>query len=256
MTNSFWGEAPIAIAHRGGDSAGADKENTLEAFKSAQKLGYSYIETDVVLAASGELILVHGSRHWLQASVYRDFTRGTLQKMSLKQVRAIVRPGGAEVPTLSEALQAFPKIKFILDLKTDETVEPLAKLISKLKAADRVCITGFDYERSQKFKRACGDMEVCVGVTVGRGLRFRNINQIMLKSGRLTSIDAAFLHHSLVSPPMIGLVHRRGLKAIVWTANSKLGIKHAIKSGADGVISDKTELLKELVINRRAKPVR
>jgi glycerophosphoryl diester phosphodiesterase len=46
---------------------------------------------------------------------------------------------------------------------------------------------------------------------------------------------------------MVGLVHRRGFKAIVWTANSRIAINNAIRSGADGIISDRVELLKELI---------
>ena len=253
MSKPFWDNSggPIAIAHRGGDGAGTAKENTLEAFQSASKLGYKYAETDVILAASGELILIHGSHDWLQAAFKRDITRKTLQKMTLDQIRAIYMPGGQPVPTLEEVLGGFPKMKFILDLKTDETVAPLAKLIKKIKAEQRVCVTGFSYRRTMEFTKAAGKMPVSTGLTVGRGLRFRNMNMFMLKSGRLSGVEAIFMHHSLVSPPMLGLVHRRGFKAVIWTANSKIGIKHAIRSGADGVISDRVNLLKEVIDSKK-----
>jgi len=251
MPTPFWDtKTPIAIAHRGGDGAGKDKENTLEAFEAAQKLGYKYAETDLILAASGELVLIHGSHNWLQASFKRDITRRTLQKMTLDQMRYLLRPGGAQVSTLEELIASFPKMRFVLDLKTDEAAVPLAKLIKRLKIADRVCVTGFGYDRNVKFMKACGSMGVSAGLTVGRGLRFRNINMLLLKSGRLKGVDAIFLHHSLVSPPMIGLVHRRGFKAVVWTANSSLGIRHAVRSGADGIISDRIDLL-QAVLRRK-----
>lgn len=244
----FWAsDKPIAIAHRGGDAAGGDKENTLEAFQSAWDLGYEYAETDVILAASGEVVIIHGSRNWLQAGVSRNLSRRTLQLMTLDQMRQFVRPGGGQVPTLEEVLTSFPKMKFIIDLKTDETAVPLAKLLKRLKVLDRVCVTGFGYGRNVKFLEACGNAKVRAGLTVGRGLRFRNINMFMLKSGRLKNVEAIFLHHSLVSRPMISLIHHRGFKAIVWTANSSLGIRHAIRSGADGIISDRVELLKSIV---------
>jgi glycerophosphoryl diester phosphodiesterase len=235
------------IAHRGGDAAGHDKENTLEAFQAAWDLGYKYAETDVILVASGEVVLIHGSHNWLQASLKRDITRRTLQKMTLDQLRFTLKPGGAEVSTLEEVLKAFPKMKFILDLKTDEAAEPLAKLIGRLKADDRVCITSFGYKRLRMFSAACKSKKVSTGLTVGRGLRFKNINLLMLKTGRLSGVEAIFMHHSLVSPPMVSLVHRRGLKAVVWTANSRLAIKHGIRSSADGIISDRIGLLKEVI---------
>jgi len=246
--SDFWGShRPIAIAHRGGDAAGPDKENTIEAFQAAYETGYKYIETDVILTASGELILIHGSANWLQAAASRNITRPVLQMMTLEQIRYTLRPGGAQVPVLEDVLGLFPKMKFILDLKTDEAAEPLAKLINRLKVHDRVCVTGFGYGRNVKFLRAIGPGKVSMGLTVGRGVRFRNINMFLLKSGRLSGVETIFLHHSLVSTPMINLVHHRGFKAVVWTANSSLGIKHAIRSGVDGIISDRVELLKEIV---------
>jgi glycerophosphoryl diester phosphodiesterase len=248
MASGFWdSETPIAIAHRGGNAAGDEKENTLEAFQAAADLGYEYIETDVILAASGELVLVHGSENWLHASISRGITRYTLQKMTLDQMSFTLKPGGGQVPTLEEVLKAFPKIRFILDLKTDEAAAPLGKLVKRLKAEDRVCLTGFDFRRIAMFEAACGKGRVSTCLTIGRGVRFRNMNMFMLKSGRLKDVEAIFLHHSLISPPMVGLVHRRGFKAVVWTANSRIAINNAIRSGADGIISDRVELLKELI---------
>jgi len=246
--SKFWPEKGIvAIAHRGGDAAGASKENTMEAFEAAYKLGYRYAETDVVLAASGELVAIHGSRNWMQASVKRDMSRRTLQNMTYDQMQFILRPGGAIVPTLAEVLTSYPRMKFVLDLKTDETVLPLVRLIKQLKLANRVCVTGFSYPRTRTFMALFKDHQISTGLTIGRGVHMKNMNLLMLKTGRLSDIEAIFMHHSLVSGPMVNIVHRRGLKAVVWTANSSLSIKHALRSGADGVISDRIVLLKEIL---------
>jgi glycerophosphoryl diester phosphodiesterase len=251
MPQRFWADkGVIAIAHRGGDAAGKEKENTLEAFQATQKLGYKYIETDIIQAASGELIVLHGTYNWLQASLSRGMSSKVLQMMTLDQIQTIVRPGGTmHVPTMEELLVTFPRMRFVVDVKTDEVLLPLVKVIKKLKAFERVCISDSSYQRCLKLIEASGSDQnkINAGLTVGRGLRFRNMNQILLKSGQLKAIDAIFMHHSLVSPPMINLIHRRGFKAIVWTANSSLGIKHAIRSGADGIISDRVELLKKLI---------
>ncbi len=253
MPKGFWDNSgrPLAIAHRGGDAAGADKENTLDAFQAAWEQGYTYAETDVIVAASGEVVVIHGSHNWLQAGPSRDITRRVLQKMTLDQIQYSLKPGGAKVPTLEEVLTTFPKLNFFIDLKTDEVVGPLAKLIKRLKAYERICIVGFDYGRNQNFIKACRPAKACTGLTVGRGLRFRNINMLLLKTGRLGNVEAILMHHSLVSRGMISLVHRRGLKAVVWTANSSLGIKHALRSGADGVISDRISLLKEVISSKK-----
>ncbi len=244
----FWGTGkPLIIAHRGGDAAGKDKKNTLEAFTAAWELGYRYAEADVILAASGELVVVHGSHNWIHAGVGRGITSQVLQMMTLDQIRYLVKPGGAEAPLLEDVLQALPKMRFILDIKTDEAVEPLARLLKRLKSTERVCVSGYEYQRALRFIEACRPARTTAGLTVGRGIRFRNMNRFMLQSGQLQDVEAIFLHHSLISQPMVSLVHRRGFKAIVWTANSSLGIKHALRSGIDGIISDRVGLLKDIL---------
>jgi glycerophosphoryl diester phosphodiesterase len=248
MPKPFWdAKTPIPIAHRGGDAAGPTKENTPNAFQAAAEYGFDYAETDVILTANGELVTVHGARNWLQAGLSRSFTRNTLQKMTLDQMRYVLRPGGTQVPILEEILTSFPKMKFIIDIKTDEAAVPLAKLVKRLKLHQNICATSFNYRQVKLFTEASKPYKVCTGLTIGRSLKLTNMNMLMIKTGRLRDVEAIFIHHSLVSRQMVGLIHRRGFKAVVWTANSPLSIKNAIRSGADGIISDRVELLKALL---------
>ena len=248
LKSNFWGtKTPIAIAHRGGEEAGIDKKNTMAAFKAAYDAGYKYFETDVVLAASGEVVVYHGSRNWLHAGIDGDLPRKTLQKMSLPEIRRQIKRGGEKVPTLEELLTAFPDIKFFIDPKTDEVVFPLAKLVKKLGVQARVTIGSFYYERLQTLHNLFKTDNVSTNLIIGRGLRLRNKNLDMLKNGRLAGVEAIQLHHSLVSEQMLNLVHKQGLRAVIWTANSPISIKNAIKCGADGVISDRLTLLKEVI---------
>lgn len=252
LKNSFWdAETPIAIAHRGGDAAGDDQKNTLKAFKTAQDLGYKYLETDVILAASGEVIVIHGSRNFLQAHFKGDLSRTSLQKMTLAKIRRAFKTINIQVPTLEELLTALPETRFFIDPKTDEVVFPLAKLLIRLKATDRVCIGSFYHERIRHFLRVAGHTHIPTSFIIGRGIRFVNKSLLMLKTGRLRDVEAVQLHHSLVSREMIDLVHKRGFRAIIWTCNSPLSIKNAINCGADGVISDRIQLLKEILAAKR-----
>jgi glycerophosphoryl diester phosphodiesterase len=246
--SNFWGtKTPIAIAHRGGDAAGANKQNTLAAFKSAQQQGYKYFETDVVLVASGEVVVFHGSRNWLHAGFDGDYPRRAIQKMSLTEIKRQIKRGGEKVSTLEEVLTTFPDIKFFIDPKTDEVVFPLAKLVKKLGLQARVTIGTFHYERLQTLHNLFRTDKVSTNLIIGRGIRLRNKNLDMLKSSRLRGVEAIQLHHSLVSEQMVRLAHKQGLRVVIWTANSPLSIKNAINCGADGIISDKITLLKEIL---------
>ena len=120
MSSNFWGKPPIAIAHRGGDAAGEDQENTLAAFISAQKLGYEYGETDVILTADGRVAAIHGSRNWLQAYFSGRMPRQALQKLTLKEIRSHTGEG-IRVTTLEEILTKLPQMKFFIDPKTGKS---------------------------------------------------------------------------------------------------------------------------------------
>src|SRR6185312_1461522 len=126
MADKFWGELPIAIAHRGGDAAGDDQENTLAAFKAAQALGYKYGETDVILTADGQVAAIHGSRNWLQTQFNGHPPRRALQKLTLKEIQRHAAEG-VKITALEEIITSLPKMKFFIDPKTDQVVLPLAK---------------------------------------------------------------------------------------------------------------------------------
>ncbi len=242
----FWGtDKPIAIAHRGGDGAGTDKENTLAAFKAAWDMGYKYGETDVILSADGQVVAIHGAANLWDTILRGRHSRGGMQRKTLNELREKYAVGGEIIPTLQEILRSLPKMKFFVDPKTEKVVGPLAELLKKLKVLDRVCISSFNYKRVQEFKKLVGENTVPSSFIIGRGFRLINKNLDMLKNGRLKDIEAVCLHHSLVSQQMVDLVHSQGFRAVIWTANSKIAIEHALKCGADGIISDRTGLLKD-----------
>lgn len=248
MADSFWDKPPIAIAHRGGDGAGSEKENTLAAFATAQKAGYDYGETDVILTADGQVIAVHGSKNGLDSLFKKGRPpRALLQGMTLAEVRSKISIGGETVPLLEEVLKSQPKMKFFIDPKTDEVVEPLANLLKKLKVLDRVCVNSFNYQRLQLLLDMLAPAKPAACIIIGRNARLINRNLELLKGGRLDRIQGVHLHHSLVSEEMINLAHQHGIKVLVWTCNSPLAINNALDCGADGIISDNVSLLKDIL---------
>ena len=246
--NNFWdSRLPILVAHRGGDAAGADKENTLAAFAAASELGYQYGETDVILSSDGQVVAIHGSRNRLDSYLKKHRpSRPAVQRMPYDKIVERISVGGERAPLLEEVLKAQPKMKFFIDPKTDEVVEPLANLLKRLRALDRVCVNSFNYNRLQRLIKLLKSHKVATAVIIGRGLRLTNKNLDMLKENRLQNISGVHLHHSLVSRAMVELLHSHDIKVLVWTANTPLAINNALRSGADGVISDNLKLLKQL----------
>ncbi|MBX4191105.1 glycerophosphodiester phosphodiesterase [Candidatus Saccharibacteria bacterium] len=245
MPKDFWGsKTPIAIAHRGGDAAGHAKRNTLAAFISAQELGYKYVETDVISTKDGKIIISHGAITSLTAKMRGTHSYKTLQSRTFAQIKKELQVSGEPILLLKDALARFQSTKFFIDPKTDETIEPLAKLLTEVKVLDQVFVGSFKYDRLLKLHALLGDA-VKLGVIMDRSNWLKILPR--LKTGRLKHIEAVCIHHSFVSRQMINLIHSKGLKAVVWTCNSKLSIRHAKRSGADGIISDKIKLFKEVL---------
>ena len=155
----------IAIAHRGG--AGEAPENTLEAFESAVKLGYKYLETDVHLTADGVLVAFHDDR----LDRVTDRT-GAIARLDLAEVQAAdagytfsadggksfpFRGSGVRVPTLEEILGRWSDVRVNIDPKSDACVGAPAALLDRLVAWGRVCVGSFSDRRLRWIRAvACG----------------------------------------------------------------------------------------------------
>ena len=100
------GPRVAVIAHRGASAAAP--ENTLAAFRLAREVGADWFELDCMLAADGEVVVMHDSK------VDRTTNgRGAVASMTLAELRALdagswkdPRWAGERIPTLDEALAA------------------------------------------------------------------------------------------------------------------------------------------------------
>jgi glycerophosphoryl diester phosphodiesterase len=106
----------LTIAHRGDPLV--HRENTMPAFRSAVDKGANTLEFDLRLTRDGQVALLHDAR----LDRLWD-TPAALDELTLAEVRA-VETGGYQVPTFDELLVAFTETTFLVDLKTDEVIEP------------------------------------------------------------------------------------------------------------------------------------
>lgn len=246
MTFAFLETAvPIAFAHRGG-TVGA--ENALAAFDTARQIGYRYIEIDVRTTRDGVPVVFHDAD-------LRRMTGSTheISDLTATEVASLELHGGDRVPTLAEALNAFPDIRFNIDLKDAAAVEPVAELLRCTDSLSRVCITSFSESRIDAARRLLGP-EVCTGLGIAGVLRFVATS---LWPGYLEHPEAAVLQLPLswrgvpvVTPHLVAKAHNAGLVVHVWTLNDEVSILTALDAGVDGVMTDNLELLKKVLLER------
>src|SRR5690348_1722509 len=148
---------PIAFAHRGG--AAHFPENSWRAFEHALKLGYAYLETDTHATRDGVLVAFHDKT----LDRVTDRT-GAIAQLSAAEVAAAKIDGTEPIPLLAEVLDAWPDVRFNIDVKDAPAVRPLADLIRRAAVRDRVCITSFSAARLHAVRRML-DRPVCMATS-------------------------------------------------------------------------------------------
>lgn len=255
--------AVLAMAHRGGalhpEIPGV--ENTLHAFRHAVALGYHYLETDVHATRDGVLLAFHDEL----LDRVTDLT-GRLSELTAEHVATARIRGEHAVPTMTELLEEFPDCRFNIDLKAPAAVEPLAELIRRTDSAERVCVGSFSDRRIREFRRATGG-------TVATAAGPREVAAVLGRSP--VALLRRWLRHgpqvlqvpwrhrrwpvAVVTRGFVRRAHAAGLHVHVWTGEARSrwvtiddpqSLETLLDLGVDGVIADRTDVLKDVLVRR------
>lgn len=244
--------AVIAMAHRGGAEHPelVGLENTAAAFRHAAALGYSYLETDVHLTSSGDLVAFHDD-------VLDRVTDGSGRLAAVAQdVLTAARIGGHHpIPRLTDLFEEFSACRFNIDLKADGAGAALADLLDRTQAHDRVCVGSFSSRRLREFRAltggrvatSAGPAEVAAFLALPRGQLARRIT-----SGQVAALQVPYRHRGLpiVTAGLVRRAHAAGAQVHVWTIDDPVEMVELIEMGVDGLITDRTDLLKDLLVSR------
>lgn len=242
----FAPDRPRVLAHRG--LALEAPENTLLAFAHALALGVTHLETDVHASADGVAVIAHdpdlarvaGSSDRVDALTVADLARLDLGE-------------GQHLPTLAEALDAFPQARFNIDLKTAAAITPTVDAVRAAGAHDRVLLTSF----SERRRRAA--LAQLPGVaTSASGPRFAvALLTAVLRGGPLVRSALRGLHAvqiptraigiDTVSPARIRAFHAAGVEVHVWTINDETEMRRLLQLGVDGLVTDRADRAIEVV---------
>ena len=243
---------PYPVAHRGG--AGLAPENSLAAFSRAYALGFRYLETDIRITADGACVALHDRtlRRVLAVS-------GTVRGISWAQLRAL-RFQGEAVPTLDDLLDLYPDACFMMDLKDPDALDPVIETIRRHRAVDRVCLAGApDRWLAAARDRAGPGLSTSLGweSIVRLAYAARSGATASRLSGRLPG--AEFVHVPryygmlpVYSQRLVELAHDLGLRVMVWTIDDAAVIAGLLDEGVDGVITDRPDVLRDVLIARGA----
>lgn len=246
--------SPRVLAHRGFVPPDAEgiAENTAAAFGAAHAAGAVYVESDCHLTADGEVVLFHDEDLRRVAGDPRAVAAVTFRE--LEQVMST--RGG--LLSLGAALDAFPTLRFNLDVKVATAAAAIGRTVAR--HADRVLLSSFDDDRRRAAVAAARAAGGAPATSAGTGTMVRMLAATRLRSARLVrralaGIDALQVpeRHSgirIVTPALIAAAHRADVEVHVWTVDDPADIDRLLDMGVDGIVTDRTDLALATVAHR------
>ncbi|MET1133377.1 MAG: glycerophosphodiester phosphodiesterase family protein [Aeromicrobium sp.] len=235
---------PIAFAHRGGATVEENLgiENSLAAFTHAYDLGYRYMETDVRCSSDGVVYACHDAR--LDRLLGRDAAIADLTSAEIDEALLGDREPIVRLQTLVEAL---PEARWNIDVKADDSVDATTDLVERLGILDRICLASFSHARLVRMRArlphvvtSASSREVAQMVLTGRVPAAPLILQVPVKHGIAP----------VMTPRFLSRAHRAGKFVHVWTVDEPDEMHRLADLGVDGVMTDRTDLLKQVLQDR------
>lgn len=215
-------DEPIAFAHRGARAHA--RENTLEAFALALRLGASGLETDAWLTSDGVVVLDHDG-----------VVRRRIRKTPIGSCRRADLP--AHVPALVDLFGRLgTDYELSIDVKDPAAFEAIAETVRaspmdpsrvwlchpdhRVLVARRTSLREFRLVESTRLKKIPGGLERRVALLADAG------------------VDAVNMHHTDWTGGHVAMVHRFGVHALAWDVQYPEKLVSVLSMGVDGIFSD------------------
>ncbi len=253
------GHTCLLAAHRGG--ALLWPENSLLAFRNAIALGVDFLECDAHLSREGEVVVIHDPtlpRTTTGAGAVRERTLAELRALRLKDKDGKVTEEA--IPSLEEVvgLAAPTRLRLLIEIKGDPRrarypgiEEKVLAILDRHRMAERAIVIAFEEETLHRVRALRPDVLVG-GLHSPRTLKQKR-STVEEGIEALRGLGARFvgLHQELVTAEVAERAREAGLCLGVWTVNETEGMRRFIGLGVDVLITDRPDLARELLDQRR-----
>ena len=249
---------PRVIAHAGSELYPHD---TLFALKKYAAMEVDLLEMDLHMTADGEIILIHDD------TVDRTTNgSGDVREMTLAEVQALdagwywtkddqnypFRDQGIMIPTLKEVFENFPDYPMIIEIKQDNPsmAAPLCDLIREFGMDEKVMVASSREIAMQEFRSLCPEVATSATREEVKALVIRSF---ILLGGTITpEYEALHVPEEdggipIVTPLFLWFAHNRNLEVHIWTINQPEEMQRFIDMGVDGIMTDRTDLMLEIL---------
>jgi glycerophosphoryl diester phosphodiesterase len=207
---------PLLLGHRGSRCSRTTSENTFAAFDLALEHECDGFEFDVRLTSDGVAVVCHDAR----------FRRISISRGAASRV--------PELPTLEAVLDRYSARAFLdIELKVAGLEPQVHQLLSRYPPKKGVVVSSFLPKVLLELRRI--DASIRLGLICG--------NRRQLRRWRELPIDYVIAQHTLISWRLIREAHEAEKKVFVWTVNRPAAMLRFANWGADGLITDRTDLV-------------
>jgi glycerophosphoryl diester phosphodiesterase len=229
------GEGPLVIGHRGASALAT--ETTAAAFRRARADGADGVELDVLLCATGEVVVFHDDD--LTRMAGRRERIADLPYAALREVRL---PQETNIPTLDEAFEACgPELLVNVELKAagigpraiSALVEAVARVVERAGAGGRVLVSSFNPWAVRRWMRRAP--------AIPAAMLFERDAPLPLRRAWLAPWLRPFALHPewvLCNPARVAAWKRRGYWVSVWTVDDPAALRACRSMGVDAVITN------------------
>ena len=267
---------PLVIAHQGG--AGLAPSSTLAAFMNAWKLGVDVLEFDVHMTKDGHIVSIH------DPTVDRT-TNGTgrVNDLTLEEIQNLdagyrfqdekgnykFRGQGVFIPTIEQIFETIKddKMLYIIEIKDTNhpslyraITEKMWDTIKSFGLEKRVILASFDQNIIDHLLNISrGEAIVSAGRKEAK--RFVVLHKLFLNSLYRPSVDALHIparegKFNLADRKLIRGAHNRGMVVHYWTINDPEMMRNLLRMGADGIMTDRPDLLIQVMKENLQKEVK
>ena len=243
--------AKLVIAHRGNSAFWP--ENTLASFESGVTLGAHALEFDVHVSKDGQAVVIH------DPTLERTTNgRGRVDACTLAELQRLdagyhfTRDGGTTfpyrgtgitVPTLGQALAAFPGVPVILEIKTRDASAEVKRVLTAAGAIGRVLVAAFDDRAIAPFR----------GTGFTHSASRRELVRLYARA-LLPGMPSRLPYMALAIPPSFRVIpipvqrfarmaRHSGLVTHVWTVDDPARAREYWAGAVNGIITNDPEAI-------------
>ena len=218
---------PIAFAHRGARSLA--RENTIEAFRLALRLGANGLESDVWSTSDGVAVLDHDG-----------MVRTLLRKVPVGVVERSALP--SHIPSVDEFIDAVgTNFHLSLDIKSAGAIAPLAVALRAARfPVDQLWLCSPDEAVLDEVRAQMPGSNLVHSTRLTRLPRTFEQHCARLSE---TGVGTVNLHHSEWNGGRVVMCHRFGLNAFAWDIQQPDTMENGVRMGLDAVYSDHVDMM-------------